>query len=209
LEDFLARIDAPLLDNLVTVFFNQLTFDIPRLTQFVGRAPKLNTHNQARVVFSDVAIWVTLPQTCDERLELSIACKRSDWQLSSMTQLCSSSFRRVLIPAVEHLYIQSGLLRLRWQDDIESGQWLEFFHLFTSVKDLYISQEFTPRVAPALQELVGERVTEVLPALQTIFLEGTLPTGPAQEYIGQFVAARRLVGHPVGVSLWERRKQFE
>jgi len=36
---------------------------------------------------------------------------------------------------------------------------------------LYLSREFAPRFAPALQELVGERATEVLPALRSLFLE--------------------------------------
>ena len=34
-----------------------------------------------------------------------------------------------------------------------------------AVKGLYISEEFRPRIAPTLKELVGERVTEVLPDL--------------------------------------------
>ena len=79
-------------------------------------------------------------------------------------------------------------------------------HPFTAVKDLYISREFVPRIASVFQELVGERVTEVLPALQTLFLEEPLPSesGSYQEAIGQFVASRQLLSHPVTVSLWNR-----
>jgi hypothetical protein len=72
------------------------------------------------------------------------------------------------------------------------------------VKDLYIFSKFTPRIAPALQELVGERAMEVLPALQNVFL-GDPPSGssrPAQEIIGKFVAARQLASHPIAISLW-------
>ena len=74
------------------------------------------------------------------------------------------------------------------------------------MKNLYISSVFTPYVVQALRELVGERVTEVLPTLQTLFLEETLlfELEPVQEMIGQFLAARRLSGHPVAVSRWER-----
>jgi hypothetical protein len=39
---------------------------------------------------------------------------------------------------------------------------------FIAVKSLYISRAFRPRIADALQMLVGESVTEVLPALQTL-----------------------------------------
>ena len=58
------------------------------------------------------------------------------------------------------------------------------------------------RIAPTLQELVGGRATEVLPALQTLSLQGTLPSG-VQETIDKFVAARELAGHPIAVSRWE------
>jgi hypothetical protein len=49
-------------------------------------------------------------------------------------------------------------------------------------------------------------VTEVLPTLQNIFLEGLRPSKPIQpeEGIGKFVAARQLSDYPVAVSLWER-----
>jgi hypothetical protein len=74
------------------------------------------------------------------------------------------------------------------------------------VKNLYISQDFTSLITPALQELDGERVTEVLPTLETIFLEGSLQSGPVQKAIEQFVAARQLAGHPIAVSRWESRE---
>jgi hypothetical protein len=109
---------------------------------------------------------------------------------------------------VEHLYIRSGLPRQRWQDDIESSQWLELLRPFTAVKGLYISREIVPRIAPAVQELVGERVTEVLPGLQDLFLEEPHPSGVVQETFGQFVALRHVAGHPIAISRWEG-KSFE
>jgi len=47
-------------------------------------------------------------------------------------------------------------------------------------------------------------VIEVLPALQSLFLEEFLPSEPVQEAIGKFVAARQLAGHPIIVSHWDR-----
>ena len=205
LEDLVARIDAPLLDYLDITFFHQLIFETPQLTQFFSRTPKLQTHDKAQVFFADWGVSVTLPQTSDGRLNLGVSCRQSDWQLSSLAQLCSSSFPQALIPGVEHLYIlEDRFPRLRWQDDIESTQWLELLRPFISVKCLYLSREFTPRIAPTLQELVRERVTEVLPALQTLFLEEPLPSGPVKEAFRQFVAARQLAGHLIAVSRWER-----
>ena len=206
LEDLVARIDTPLLDKFTIIFFHQLIFDSPRLTQFINRTPKFKTHGEARVVFSNRDVTVTLPQTFDGELELGISCKQSDWQLSSVAQVYRlfSPGPRALIPTVERLYIQSKSWPLHWQDDIESDQWLELFHPFTAVKDLYISSEFMPRIALALRELVGGRAAEVLPALQTLFLGALPPSGPVRESIGKFVAARELAGHPIAVSRWKR-----
>ena len=209
LEDFLARIDGPLLDKLDIAFFHQLKFDTPQITQFISRAPNFNTCNEARVEFSNWGVYITFPQIFYGGLILNVSCRPSDWQLSCLAQVCSSSFPRALLPAVERLYIlEAGLTQLDWQDDIENGQWLELLHSFTAVTGLYISREFAPRIAPSLQELVGERVTEVLPALRTLYFEGpgSLPSGPVQEAIGQFVAARQLVSHPVAVSRWGRKE---
>ena len=40
------------------------------------------------------------------------------------------------------------------------------------MKNLYLSKEFAPGIAAALQELVGDRTTEVLPSLENLFVEG-------------------------------------
>jgi len=59
--------------------------------------------------------------------------------------------------------------------------------------------------ALALRELAGERVTKVLPTLQNLFIEGLEPSGPIQEALGQFVAARQLSGLPVVIHRWDGR----
>jgi hypothetical protein len=204
LEDLLPRIDAPLLKGLNIVFFHQLTFDTPQIAQFIGRTSNFKSHDKAQVYFTREKASVSFASTFDGSLYFDINCRPSDWQLSSLAQVCSSSFPQALIQLVEHLYIlESRGSPPRWQGDVESSQWLELLLTFTAVKSLYISQELAPRVAPSLQELVGERVTEVLPGLQTIFLEETLTSGPVQEAIGQFVAAREHASYPITTSHWE------
>jgi hypothetical protein len=199
LEVLVARIDAPLLDDLTVSFFHEPIFNTLQLTQFINRT-NFQAHDQARVVFDpDFDVWITLPQAFGRKLRVETNCYPPD-QLSSLAQICSSSFPLALISAVEHLYIQSRFRKMHWQDDIESSQWLELLHPFTAVTDLYLSQESVSCIAPVLQELVRERVTEVLPALQTLFLEEKLPSGPIQDAIGQFVAERQL---PITISHWE------
>ena len=117
-----------------------------------------------------------------------------------MERLYIEDFRRLRGPDD----IEEAFRRVHGFDDIESSQWLELLHPFTAVKHLYISSKSMPSVAPALQELVAERVpvAEVLPALQTVFLE-KLPSRPVQKAIEKFITARQLARHPIGVSRWE------
>jgi hypothetical protein len=174
-------------------------FDTPQVTQFINRTPNFEGHDIAQVVFSDRDVSVELPQSFDGTLRLGISCRQLDQQLLSLTQVCSSSLPWAFISTVEHLHI-TGHGFLGGQDDIENGHWLELFHLFTTAKALYIFPVSAPHVAFALQGLIGESVTEVLPSLQTLFLEESLSYGPVMEAIGQFVAARQLSSHPVAIS---------
>jgi len=216
LEDLVARIDAPLFRSLWITFFHQLIFDTPQLTQFISRcAPKFKKLDEAHLDFFDElgkpSVALCSPEPLSERLRFGVSCNQSDWQLSFMTQMCSSSFPHGLIPTAENLYIEESILDfdLPWQDDIEGGQWLEVLQPFTAVKTLYVSKKFTPRIAPALQELVGQRATEVLPALQTLFFRDPSLSGPVRDAIDQFVAARQLAGHPVAVSRWQYEDDSE
>ena len=43
MEDLLARIEARLLDNVNIKFFNELTFDVPQLLQFISYAKTVNS----------------------------------------------------------------------------------------------------------------------------------------------------------------------
>jgi hypothetical protein len=99
---------------------------------------------------------------------------------------------------VKHLDIIWNLWGSEDPEVIENSEWQEILRSFTAVKSLYISREAVPQIAPALQEL-GERVTEVLPSLETLTLYEPM-SGPVQEGIARFVSARQLVGHPVAIS---------
>ncbi len=107
LEDLVARIDAPLLHSLAITLFHQLLFETPHISQFFSRTLKTKAINDARIVFKDRAVQVSLPLTSgmspDETLSLGISCRESDWQLSSLAQVCTSS--SFLFSSVEHLYI--------------------------------------------------------------------------------------------------------
>ena len=193
-EGLVARIDTPLLDGLCITFFRKLTFDIPQLAQFMRRTTRFQALNEAHVDFDYGGIHVeSLPQIYlfSEMSGFSItfdAFDQFDWQLSSVAQALTSLFPSIYI--VEHLYISGcGHVSSQWQDNIDNSmQLLETFRPFKTLKNLYVNKDLAQRIAPALQGLVGERVTDVLPALESFFLEELPPWGPVREAIGQFIA---------------------
>ena len=202
LEDLVARIDAPLLDTLRIAFFHEPVIDTPQLSRFIGRTPNLKTRDEARVVFHqrEVSVALPLPQTNNvPPLKLGISYKQTQLHLSPLARVCGLSFPQEFIPSVIHLDIIWNLWGSEDPEVIENGEWLELLRPFTAVKSLCISEEAVPRIAPALQELVGERVIEVLPALETLILYKSA-SGPIQEGIARFVSARQLTGRPVAIT---------
>ena len=216
LEDIVAQINAPSLDEFDIIFFHQLILDTPHLARFIRRSTNLSTHNEVQVKFLDGTVQVLLGSM--RQISIRTRCNAPDWQLSFVAQVCNTSLSSEFIPSLEHLYIceDNYSQQSRWQDDVENDLWLELLRPFTTVKNLYLSKGVLPHIAPALQELVGKMPTEILPALQDLLLEGPWPLGlveapcllgPIQETIEKFVASRRLSGLPLAVSQWDRKPE--
>jgi hypothetical protein len=222
LDDLAAHIDAPRLKKLCITFFNDVVFDTPQFTEFIGRTPTLKALDKARVIFDGGGAWVDFSslKSGADLLNVRIPCRGLDWQVSSMEQVCTSCLPP--LSNLRDLYIDEGTSsRADGQDNIDNSLWLELLHPFSVVKNLYLSEEFARRIVPALKELVESRATEVLPALEHIYLEelppwgaggvaGKLqaatmlehPSGRVEEGIRQFVATRQVTSDPIAVSRW-------
>ena len=186
-EDMLSRIDAPLLDSINITFFNQLIFDTSLLGHFISRTETFKAVHRADVVFHTSGVQITLD---DGTLTLLILCKPSDWQLSSIAEVCNSIIPP--FPTLEKLSIDEGpLQRLQWYDDMENAQWLDFLQPFTRVKILVLSGELLRPIARALWKLTGERLTELLPMLQNLYIEGPPPSESVMTRLNKFIAARQ------------------
>ncbi|KAH9968118.1 hypothetical protein BC827DRAFT_1263848 [Russula dissimulans] len=203
LEDLVARIDVPQLHNFKIVFFNQLTFDMSRIFQFVCRCKKFSKLDQADIVLSKRFVNLKLSPQVESldgtMFSLKILCTKSDWQLSSLAQACSSVLPSLSTLDQLFIYEDSGHQPL-WQDDVEDTQWLELLRPFIAVKKLYLSKRFGSCLARAVQMLTGDRVTEVLPALQFLYLETSI--APVLKALEPFITARRLSGHAVDMDSW-------
>jgi hypothetical protein len=172
-------------------FLNQLSFDTPQLRDFIRHTGKFRALDCACIFFDHGYVTVEPCRT----VTLRILCKPSDWQLSSLSQLYNSALSP--LPTLEHLEIYNH--REYWEDDMENIQWLEFLRLFPSVKNLVLSVKSLRLVAPALNELDGESVTEVLPALRIIVIQGPQSSEVDNKSVGKFTATRQLLGSPVTI----------
>jgi len=201
-EDLVAQIDAPLLSQIWIEFFHQLLFDTPQLLQFISRTNGLKTSDRADVLFRGDCVRIVLysRRGMVERriLGLTILCRASEWQLSSMAQLCGVFLPPPLSSTLERLDIREDTLRPYWHDDMENVQWLELLQPFTAVKDLYLSKGLEPRVRPVLQEVAAdsEGLTGVLPALQSVVIEGLQLSGSVQAVSHGEVRRRGAIGSP-------------
>ena len=173
-------IDAPQPKTL-DITFNQIDFDSPQLARFIDCAPKLRACNEAHVQFNDSTSNVKLRYRTTvfglDDLQINISCRG---QLSSTERVCNSYFYPLFM--VEDLYIDYRYSQQVWRNHaVENTLWLRLLLPFTAVKNLYISDEFGPGIAAALQGLVGGRITEVLPSLQNMSVEWPRPLGPFRE----------------------------
>jgi hypothetical protein len=199
LENIVSCIDAPL--ESIAVTFSELVSDVPLLRDFICRTKILNAPHRADTSFSNFEARISLFQRKGGAestvLKMGILCDTWDpqLQLPSLVQACGSLLSP--FPSLEHLGIyESGSWPFPLQ--YEHAQWMELLHPFFAVKDLVLDGPVVLSVASALQGLVGEQATGILPALQNIFLKGFQSSGvPAPEGITKFIATRELSGHPV------------
>ena len=208
LEDLVARIDAPRLYHFFITFYSQNNFCIPQLIRFISRTPALKAPVEAHAVFERYVARVKLISQTFGRGEfhVQIPCRRIALQLSSLVQVLASSSCPLF--TVENLYIEDQGSTLRRTSRIDVTEWWEFLRPFVGVKNIYLFESIAFHIIYSFQARGAGRSIEMLPALQKIFLAPTEvgPPGPdpsklVQGPIGQFVAARQLLGQSITITV--------
>ena len=200
LEDFMARIDTPLLNKLHLHFFYLPTFGTPQLPQIIHRIEIFKAPHEANIGFRDESVDISLTPEWPNygHLRLEFSCDGLDNQLSLLEQVFSQCF-----PLLSHVDALQ-LFDHDMQPEQDSTLWLAFLRPFNAVKSLFFyDQNSMAQIARVLGELTEERVGEVLPMLRTLKWIGgcewdevePLVTPPLQPFIN----ARELSGHPVEV----------
>ncbi|KAI0285558.1 hypothetical protein BC826DRAFT_1122765 [Russula brevipes] len=216
LEDFVARIDTPVLSQLyismeLVRLLRHHVFDIPRLRQFIGRTRGLEPSKAARVCFESNESWSIVLEFPPHGSTLQIERKDLPY-LPSMDMVCNQL--SPLISHVERLKILRRYLRYAPQgvDFMASILPRQLFRSFTAIQGLYVTKTLVPDIKSALRELIRDResATGVLPNLCDLFWgeRSVIICESDREVIQPFVDARQLSGQPVAIHPWREDRAY-
>ena len=196
LEALVHRITTPRLEKLRFFFFNQLTFSVTRLLQFVNATENL-TFKSAKFNFSEDNVYVEVgPHEEAEMYALSIGvlCWHLDWQVSSAAQIFDSL--SPLFSAVEHLTLEHEVHSQSFEEHNEADRsnWRQLLGSFRNVKTLRIAEGLVEELSRCLELDDGELPFEVLPELQELTYFGSGNTGDA---FTSFIDSRQDSGRPL------------
>ncbi|KAH9169283.1 hypothetical protein EDB89DRAFT_2073116 [Lactarius sanguifluus] len=202
LEDFVARLDTPRLDDVWTLLDRIDSLWLPQLSLFIALTGTLR-FTRAWVEFSNQSFKIELNRSEREfgdlepsrpRFSLSTSLGWAGTHIAHATHVLGRVF--AIFSDVVHLYIRASEDHPGWQDDIDRADWLTFFHLFRTVETLHISGRLAGQVARALADIPGETVTEVFPSLRLLFFDDDERQVESTEH---FVSLRQLYGRPVAI----------
>ena len=203
LEDLLARIDAPAVEQVDINFLELNTFDTPQLAQFINRTRTLKSphHTSFRLSEDDLTVIhdfrLAPPSSASGTVRLQISCDDVDRQMSILVHVGRqfSSF----LSSVETLDVNGSpmLFSLRDPRETDSAKWLELLRHFRGVRKFEVAGALVPNIASTLEQVTGNMARGILPLLRDLHLDE--PQSSTSPSIEPFVAARQLSSHPVTV----------
>jgi hypothetical protein len=168
LDGILARINAPLLSTLHVQLFNQLTFNLSRLLQFVRTNDKFRFRS-TEILFDKEFVSVIVDQHPERAgsspFRVQVNCQPLDWQAACAAQICHT---------LEPLLAQAEFLTLGfhkdgsapWWDEIDVEMWHGLLRTFAGVKRLELTGDLVRDLFLSVQLDEGELPLDLLPELQ-------------------------------------------
>jgi hypothetical protein len=197
LEALLPHMTTPRLVRLDVHFFNQLTFSVPRLLQFMTSTENLG-FGSAEFIFYHRAVLVFVFSPVGSRLvnlTVEVTCGHLDWQVSSMAQIFN--ILSPLFSAVVDLSLVYGehTLSSEGHNQADRTQWRELLGSFRNVKTLRVHKGLDGEVSRCLR-LDGEPPLELLPELNELIC----PQGSLDDRtFAAFIDEREVVGRPINL----------
>jgi hypothetical protein len=192
LEAVVCRITTPRLESLQIQLFEELTFPVPHLVQFINATENLRL-DSAEIEFSSKRVCVET-YTHAYVLAIKVYCGHLDWQVSSAAQI-SNALGQVF-SAVEHLTLEHQVHSQSSEEhnDVDRIEWRKLLRSFSNVKTLRVRDGLVEELSRCLRLEDGELPLELLPELQKLTYFGSRDTSDA---FTSFIDARQSVGRPV------------
>ena len=200
MEAFVGRISAPRLQKLQILFFEELTFSIPYLLQFMNTTENL-MFSDGKLQFFDEHVDVELypgEEAEDETemyaIHIRVHCWHLDWQVSSVARILDALGQR--FSSVEHLTLEHEVhsRSSNEHNDVNRTEWRKLLKPFSNVKTLHIDNGLAKELSRCLQLEDGEESLELFPELQEVSYLGS---GDADDAFTSFIDSRQRFGHPV------------
>ena len=198
-EAVLSRITASRLENFEIGYLNQLTFSVPQLLQFMGRAENLR-FDRAELHFSSERVYVQVnpPETnmSMDAFSINVDCRDLDWQVASVAQIVNALSQ--IFSVVEHLTLAHEVhcRSSEEHNDVDRTEWRKLLGSFRNVKTLRIEDGLVGELSRCLPSEDGEHPLELLPELQELRYSGR---GNVNDAFTTFIDARQNAGHPVSL----------
>jgi hypothetical protein len=196
MEAVVRRITVPLLEKLDIIFFNQLTYTIPRFLQFLNTTENLR-FNRAELLFSDEQVDVTVyPREVGGTyaFSMNVECWHLDWQVSSAAQIFNALSQ--LLSTVEHLTFEHRVHNRSSEEhnEVNRTEWRKLLRSFGNVKTLHVNNGLVGELSRCLRLDNGELPLELVPELQELTISGG---GDVKNAFTPFIDARQNAGRPV------------
>ena len=205
LEYIAAQIDMPSVEDININYFLP-GVEVHELSRFVGRTEHLGLAQfrraQVNLHVDSAYSYIKLDHPQGERLQVRFKLGLQIWDLEGTPDLDElvTCMGRVLgqltalLSNVDHLSFRAQRAWRESHDRLDDSKLLPFLHLFPAVEALHVSGVLAGYIATVLENIDEGRVTEVMPALRSLQLDGIMEAvgSPAR-----FLSLRRLSGHPV------------
>jgi hypothetical protein len=199
LEALLPYITTPLIKTLSIGFFNQLSFSLPCLLQFI-KTRKNFKFRSVKFVFNYRAVFVFVCPSegaslmlCD--FDVQVSCGQLDQQVSSVAQIFTilSPLFSTVVELILDYRKHSSSSHQHYQAD--RTRWRELLGSFRTVKTIRVHDGLVSQLSHSLRS-DGEPPLELLPELKEL----VCPVGSVQDKAFlPFIHEREVTGHPVNL----------
>jgi hypothetical protein len=191
LDNLVVQINTPLLERLNLILFFEITFTLFNLNEFIHRTEGIRG-SAARVIFNKDGASIDYTRWGRELgVGIRVNCGHLDWQIDSVTQVCTSLGKVLSTVEVLMLDLDVDGMPFDWENALDNILWHELLLPFIGLKMLHISPSLTLELSRALEPVSGELVLELLPELQQLEINHT------KNAFSGFVKTRESIGRAV------------